>query len=143
MIDGAAALGASIHGAAQTGFWSQDRGTNLLDGGAHFYQCYETKDGKWMSIGSIEPQFYAELLRCLQLEGEDLPGQMDQSQWPAMQERFAAIFVTRTRDEWCEVFEGHEVCAAPVLSMLEAPEHPHNVAKTRSLLSEMHIELLT
>jgi len=129
MVDGAAALGAAILGAAQTGFWSQDRGTNLLDGGAHFYQCYETKDGKWMSIGSIEPQFYAELLRCIGLEGEDLPAQMDQAQWPAMRERFAAIFSTRTRDEWCEAFEGHEVCAAPVLSMLEAPEHPHHVAR--------------
>jgi alpha-methylacyl-CoA racemase len=129
MIDGAATLAASIHGAAQMGFWSQQRGTNMLDGGAHFYQAYETGDGKWMSIGSIEQQFYAELLSCLDLEGEDLPDQMDQSQWPMMKERFATIFKTRTRDEWCAVFEDREVCAAPVLSMLEAPEHPHNVAR--------------
>jgi alpha-methylacyl-CoA racemase len=129
MIDGAAALGAAIHGAAQTGFWSQDRGTNLLDGGAHFYRCYETKDGKWMSIGSIEPQFYASLLQCLELARADLPDQMDKSEWPAMKRRFEAIFLTRTRDEWCAVFEGHEVCAAPVLTMLEAPEHPHNIAR--------------
>ena len=129
MIDGASALAASTFGAAQSGFWSQERGTNLLDGGAHFYQCYETSDGKWMSIGSIEPQFYAELIRCLGLDGEELPEQMDQSQWPMMKQRFETIFQRKTREEWCEVFEGHEVCAAPVLSMLEAPDHPHNVAR--------------
>ena len=129
MIDGATTLMASIHGAAQTGFWSEERGTNMLDGGSHFYNVYATKDGKWMSIGSIEPQFYAELLRCLGLEGEELPAQMDATAWPAMKERFAAIFRTRTRDEWCAVFEGREVCAAPVLAMREAPAHPHNAAR--------------
>jgi alpha-methylacyl-CoA racemase len=129
MIDGVASLCATIHGAAQMGFWKQERGTNLIDGGSHFYQCYETKDGKWMSVGALEPQFYAELLRCLGLDGERLPEQMDESAWPAMKERFAAIFLGRTRDEWCETFAGREVCAAPVLSMLEAPEHPHNVAR--------------
>ncbi|MAE95737.1 MAG: carnitine dehydratase [Deltaproteobacteria bacterium] len=129
MVDGATMLMASIHGAAQVGFWSEERGTNLLDTGSHFYDVYETKDGKWVSIGSIEPQFYVELIRRLGLEGEDLPDQMDKSQWPKMKERFAAIFRTRTRDEWCAVFEGGEVCFAPVLEMREAPDHPHNRAR--------------
>jgi alpha-methylacyl-CoA racemase len=129
MIDGASALGATIHGVSQMGYWREERGTNLLDGGAHFYGCYETRDGKWMSVGALEPQFYAELLSCLGLGEEDLPDQMDQSAWPAMKERFAAIFETRTRDEWCDVFAGREVCAAPVLTMPEALEHPHHEAR--------------
>ncbi len=129
MVDGATLLSASIHGAAQSGFWSEERGTNLLDGGAHFYQVYETKDGKWVSIGSIEPQFYAELLRRLELDNEDLPGQMDRATWPAMKTRFTEIFLAKTRDEWCQVMEGFEVCFAPVLKMAEAPEHPHNVER--------------
>jgi len=129
MVDGASMLMASLHGAAQTGFWSEERGTNMLDSGAHFYDVYETKDGKFVSIGSIEPQFYAELIRRLGLDGEDLPDQMDKSQWPKMKERFIALFRTKTRDEWCTVFEGGEVCFAPVLEMREAPEHPHNRAR--------------
>ena len=101
----------------------------MLDTGAHYYDVYETADGKYVSIGSIEPQFYAELLRILGLEDEDLPWQQDRSQWPAMKERFAEIFRTKTRDEWCELMEGTDVCFAPVLSIPEAIEHPHNKAR--------------
>jgi alpha-methylacyl-CoA racemase len=118
-----------MHTFRHAGMFSDERGTNLLDTGAHFYETYETKDGKYVSIGSIEPQFYAELLKRSGLEGEALPRQMDRSQWPAMKERLAAIFRTKTRDEWCERMEGSDVCFAPVLSMGEAYEHPHNVAR--------------
>ncbi len=87
----------------------------MLDTGAHFYDVYETADGKYVSIGSIEPQFYAELLRLTGLEGEELPWQQDRNAWPAMKERLAGIFRTKTRDEWCELMEGSDVCFAPVL----------------------------
>jgi alpha-methylacyl-CoA racemase len=99
----------------------------MLDGGAHFYDTYETADGRYVSIGSIEPQFYAELLEKTGLADEDLPRQNDRDQWDAMKQRLEAIFKTKTRDEWCEIMEGSDVCFAPVLSMTEAPTHPHNV----------------
>jgi alpha-methylacyl-CoA racemase len=126
MVDGAALLMTLMHGMRAMGFWSDERGENLLDTGAHFYEVYETKDGKYVSVGSIEPQFYAELLKHTGLEGEDLPRQMDRSQWSALKERLAAIFRTKTRDEWCAIMEGSDVCFAPVLDMGEAPKHPHN-----------------
>ena len=129
MVDGAALLMASIYGAQQTGFWSEQRGTNLLDSGAHFYVVYETSDGKYVSVGAIEKQFYAALLDRLGLSGEPLPEQMDASQWPAMKQRLGAIFKTRTRGEWCEIFEGSDACFAPVLKMSEVHEHPHNRAR--------------
>jgi alpha-methylacyl-CoA racemase len=125
MVDGAAALMAIIHGAHQSGWWKEERGTNMLDTGAHFYEVYETSDGKYVSIGSIEPQFYQELLEKLGLSGEKLPGQMDRSQWPAFKARLAAIFKTKTRAQWCELLEGSDVCFAPVLSLTETKEHPH------------------
>ena len=127
MVDGAAVLATMIHSFRAMGIWEDERGSNMLDTGAHFYDVYETADGRYVSIGSIEPQFYAELLRLTGLEGEELPWQMDRTQWPAMKERLAAIFRTKTRDEWCEVMEGSDVCFAPVLGMGEAPHHPHNV----------------
>ncbi|MFZ6004866.1 MAG: CaiB/BaiF CoA transferase family protein [Actinomycetota bacterium] len=127
MVDGAAVLTTMFHAFRAMGIWEDERGTNLLDTGAHFYDVYETADGKYVSIGSIEPQFYAELLRHTGLEGEDLPWQHDKAQWPAMKERLAAIFKAKTRDEWCEIMEGSDVCFAPVLSLAEAPQHPHNV----------------
>ncbi len=130
MVDGAAVLMQMMYGMRAMGVWSDDRGTNLLDTGAHFYEVYETKDGKHVSLGSIEPQFYAELLEKTGLAGEDLPAQMDKSQWPKMQERLTAVFKSKTRDDWCEVMEGSDVCFAPVLSMGEAPSHPHNVARS-------------
>jgi alpha-methylacyl-CoA racemase len=128
MVDGAALLMAFIHGFYSLGGWGE-RGTNLLDTGAHFYEAYETKDGKHVSIGSIEPQFYAELVKLAGLEGEKLPAQMDRTQWPAMKERLAAIFRTKTRDEWCRIMEGTDVCFAPILTISEAYAHPHNVAR--------------
>jgi alpha-methylacyl-CoA racemase len=126
MVDGASALMQMMYGMRAMGIWRDERGTNLLDSGAHFYDVYETRDGRHVSIGSIEPQFYAELLEKTGLAGEDLPPQLDHSQWPKLHERLAAIFRTKTRDEWCEIMEGSDVCFAPVLSMAEAPEHPHN-----------------
>jgi alpha-methylacyl-CoA racemase len=129
MIDGSAALMALHYGLAAMGVWRTERGNNLLDTGAHFYDVYETSDGKYVSIGSIEPQFYAQLLEKTGLAGEDLPFQMDMSQWPSMKERLSAIFKTKTRDEWCAIMDGSDVCFAPVLDYSEAHLHPHNVAR--------------
>jgi alpha-methylacyl-CoA racemase len=125
MVDGAAALMTMTYTLRSSGMWKEERGTNLLDTGAHFYEVYETSDGGYMALGAIEPQFYAALLRGLELEGEDLPDQMDREAWPQMKERFAALFATKTRDEWTAVFEGTDACVAPVLSPWEAPSHPH------------------
>jgi alpha-methylacyl-CoA racemase len=125
MVDGAAALMTIFHGAQQSGWWKEERGTNMLDSGAHFYDTYETADGKFVSFGAIEPQFYAELIEKLGLAAEDLPPQMDRSQWEAQKERFTKLVKTRTRDEWCEILEGTDACFAPVLSMTEARSHPH------------------
>ena len=129
MVDGAAALFGSIFGMHAGGFWQDEQGMNMLDTGAHFYEVYETKDGKYVSIGSIEPQFYALLLQKLGLDGADLPAQMDRTAWPAMSKRFATIFKGKTRDEWCAIMEGSDVCFAPVLSIAEAPKHHHAAAR--------------
>ena len=129
MVDGAASLMTMTHGFRAMGVWNDERGTNMLDTGAHFYDVYETADGRYVSIGSIEPQFYAELLRLTGLEGEELPWQLDRAHWPAMKERLADIFRSKTRDEWCALMEGTDVCFAPVLSIPEAVAHPHNVAR--------------
>jgi len=128
MVDGAATLMAFIHGFYAGGGWGE-RGTNLLDTGAHFYDTYETKDAKYISLGSIEPQFYAELLELTGLDKETLPQQMDRKQWPAMKQRLTALFKTKTRAEWCALMEGSDVCFAPVLTIPEAYEHPHNIAR--------------
>ncbi|MFN8036324.1 MAG: CaiB/BaiF CoA-transferase family protein [Acidimicrobiia bacterium] len=124
MVDGAAALMTMVWSFLAFGIWGE-RGTNLLDTGAPFYDTYETSDGEFVSIGSIEPQFYAELLERTGLADTGLPAQMDQSGWPAWHERFEALFKTKTRDEWCEILERTDVCFAPVLTMQEAAEHPH------------------
>lgn len=130
MVDGSAVLTTMFHAFRAMGIWNDERGTNLLDTGAHFYDVYETSDGKYVSIGSIEPQFYAQLLELSGLGDQgDLPHQMDRDQWPAVKERLAAIFTTKTRDEWCEIMEHTDVCFAPVLSLDEAPQHPHNVER--------------
>jgi alpha-methylacyl-CoA racemase len=126
MVDGAASLMTTFYGLRAMGTWTDQRGENLLDGGAHFYDVYQTADGKYISVGSIEPKFYAELLRLTGLEGKNLPGQLDRAKWPEMREVLCAIFKTKTRDEWCAIMEGTDVCFAPVLSMEEAPQHPHN-----------------
>jgi alpha-methylacyl-CoA racemase len=128
MVDGSAQLMSIFFGIDAMHGWG-DRGTNLLDGGAHFYNVYETADGRYVSIAAYEPKFYANLLRLLELDDLDPAQQMDRAQWPASKQRFAAIFATRTRDEWVEFFADTEVCFAPVLPMSEARVHPHNVAR--------------
>jgi len=127
MVDGAASLMTLIYGMHGSGIWNNERGDNILDTGAHYYDVYETKDGKYVAIGAIEAKFYEELLRLSGLKGEDLPHQQDRKSWPAMKERLKTIFRARTRDEWCKVMEGSDICFAPVLSMDEAPRHPHNL----------------
>jgi len=129
MTDGSAALMTIFYGLKHMGFWLDERGVNMLDTGAHFYDVYETKDGKYVSIGAIEPQFYQLLLKHIGLAGESLPSQFDRDQWPAFKEKAAAIFRTKTRDEWCAIMENTDVCFAPVLTMSEAPHHPHNQAR--------------
>jgi len=129
MIDGAATLMASTFAANQVGFWSDERGTNLLDSGAHFYEVYETADGKYISLGSIEPQFYAALLEKLGDDARHFENQFDAANWPAMKERLAGIIKRKTRDEWDAVFAGANACYAPVLSMAEVRHHPHHQAR--------------
>ena len=130
MVDGSATLMSMIWAFKGMGIWDSDApGTNLLDTGAHFYDTYRCADGRWVSIGSIEPQFYAELLRYTGLEGEELPSQMDKTQWGTLKEKLAEIFATKTRDEWSAIMEGTDVCFAPVLSMDEATRHPHSVQR--------------
>ena len=131
MVDGAASLMTMIHSFHLGGMWNEQRGANMLDTGAPFYEVYETSDGKWMAAGGIERQFYAALLEGLGLaDDETLPDQQSRADWPAMKERFAAVFKTKTRDEWSAIFDGTDACVAPVLSAWEAHEHPHNVARS-------------
>ncbi len=135
MIDGTAALMAMFYSMTASSMWKDERGVNLLDSGAHFYNTYETSDGKYVSIGSIEPQFYAELLACAELDPEIFGVQLDRDRWPSQTEALAEIFKQKTRDEWCELMEGTDICFAPVLSITEAPNHPHNLARSTF---EMH-----
>ena len=131
MVDGTAVLMTMFWSLRRSGLFDESsRGSNLLDSGAHFYDVYECADGGWISIGSIEPQFYALLLDALDLADDPaLANQMDPAAWPALKERVAAAFRTRTRDEWCDRLETTDVCFAPVLTMSEAAVHPHNVAR--------------
>ncbi len=131
MVDGTASLMTMIHAFHQYGIWNDERGANMLDTGAPFYEVYETADGQWMAVGAIESQFYAALLQGLGLaEDASLPAQMARDEWPALKARFAAEFRTKTRDEWTAVFDGTDACVAPVLSAWEAHRHPHNVARS-------------
>lgn len=131
MVDGVAALMASIYAGMQQGFWSDKRGENLLDGGAAFYDVYETKDAKYVSIGALEPQFYKELLQRLGLEGRaPAPGEhLNPGKWNELRATLEELFRTKTRDEWCQVFEGSDACFAPVLAAAEVFEHEHHVAR--------------
>ena len=135
MVDGSAALMTMMWAFKAMGIWSDERGTNMLDTAAHFYDTYECSDGRHVSIGSIEPQFYAQLLEHTGLEqvyadrGEELPHQMDRARWPELKDRLTEIFLTKSRDEWCSIMEGTDICFAPVLSMDEAAQHPHNVER--------------
>lgn len=129
MTEGSAYLATGNFGLTAAGLWSDQREDNILDGGAPFYRTYQTRDDLFISIGAIEAKFYALLLKMLDLNAEELPQQMDKSQWPMMNEKFKEIFKTKTRAEWCEIFEGSDVCFAPVLSFVEAPEHFHNKSR--------------
>jgi alpha-methylacyl-CoA racemase len=129
MVDGSALLTSFIYGLRARGAWSDQRGVNLLDGGAPFYDTYATADGEHVAVGALEPQFYAALLAGLGLSDAGLPAQMDVGGWPVLRERFAEAFASRTRDEWAQVFAGTDACVAPVLSPAEAAGHPHNTAR--------------
>ena len=129
MTDGSASLMTMVYGMFAAGAWEDERGRNAVDGGSHFYTVYETRDGKYVSVGSIEDKFYAELLERTGVDPASLPEQFDRGEWASVTERFAAIFRTKTRDEWCAIMEGSDVCFAPVLSLAEAPAHPHNRAR--------------
>jgi alpha-methylacyl-CoA racemase len=126
MVDGAATLFAMFYHGVQTGFWGP-RGTNLLDTGAPMYDTYETSDGGHLAVGPLEPQFWAEMVKLMGLE--DLPDRNDRKQWPALRERLAEAFRSRTRAEWEAVFDGSDACVSPVLEVGEAAEHPHNKAR--------------
>jgi alpha-methylacyl-CoA racemase len=129
MVDGSASLSTAIFGLRALGIWSEERGDNLLDSGAPWYDVYETKDGKYVAIGSLERRFYGELMRLTGLAGDNPPKQWDRTQWPDLRARLATVFKAKTRDEWCAIMEGSDVCFAPVLSYAEAPQHPHNRAR--------------
>lgn len=130
MVDGAALLMAPLFGAWASGFWSAERGTNLLDSGAPFYDSYPCADGGWVAVAAIEPQFYADLLDGLGLAGDPtMPDQHDQARWPELRQRLAAVIATEDRDTWADRFADRDACVAPVLTMGEAPAHPHAVAR--------------
>jgi len=117
---------AMIYGLKAAGLWADHCGVNLLDTGAHFYDTYETADGKFISIGSIEPQFYALRLEKAEIDDPEFNEQLDFTRWPSLKVKLETLFKAKTRDEWCAVMEGTDICFAPVLSLEEAPQHPHN-----------------
>jgi alpha-methylacyl-CoA racemase len=129
MTDGVISLLAPFYGMQASGMHTEEMGTNLFDGGAHFYNVYETADGKYVSVAPIEPHFYALLLDTMGLSPDELPDQYDRAGWPAARARFAEVFRTKTRDEWCALLEGTDACFAPVLTFDEARNHPHNVTR--------------
>ncbi len=129
MVDGTAALMTLIYGLQGIGMWSDERGTNMLDTGLPYYDTYETADGEYVSVGSLEPQFYAQLLELTGLAGEGFEAQNDPEIWPRLRERLTEVFLSKSRDEWCEIMEGTDVCFAPLLTMTEAAQHPHMKAR--------------
>ena len=129
MSDGAASLMAMFYGFKASGMWQETRRSNLLDGGAHFYDTYRCSDGKWISIGSIEPQFYALLLEKTGIDDPAFSAQMDRAAWPSLGEKLAAVIAKKTQAEWSQIMDASDVCFAPVLDMDEAPKHPHNAAR--------------
>ena len=129
ITDGAAVLMSMMYTLKAMGQWTQERGSNLLDGGAHFYDTYQCSDGKWLSVGAIEPQFYALLLERTGITDPAFNAQWDREQWPVLKEKLAAVLLALTRDEWCALLEGSDACVAPVLDMDEAPQHPHNCSR--------------
>ncbi len=137
MVEGASLLGTMFAGLLAANRWREERGTNVLDTGAPWYEVYETRDGKHVAIGAIEEKFFADLTERLGLK--DVPPQHDPKRWPEMREIFARTFRSKTRDQWCAIFEGSDACFAPVLSFSEARRHPHNVAR-RAFLSVAGVE---
>ena len=129
MSDGAASLMAMFYGFKASGMWTDNRRDNMLDGGAHFYDTYQCSDGKWVSIGSIEPQFYALLLEKTSITDPAFQQQMNRAEWPALKAKLAAVIRTKTRDQWCEIMDATDVCFAPVLDLNETASHPHNAAR--------------
>jgi alpha-methylacyl-CoA racemase len=129
MVDGSASMLTMMHSFLNVGFWHEERGVNILDSGAHFYEVYETSDQKYVAVGAVEAKFYDELLQGLGLASSELPEQMDRTQWPAMKDRFAAIFAAKTRDEWTSIFAEVDACVTPVLSPREAARHPYNTER--------------
>ena len=129
ITDGSASLMTMFHGLANLGAWSPGRAANFLDGAAHYYNTYKTRDEKFVSIGSIEPQFYALLIERAGLDADTFAAQNDPANWPQLKQQLADVILTKTRDEWCDLLEGSDVCFAPVLDYTEAPSHPHNVAR--------------
>ncbi len=123
IVDGIAHLSTALYGLLAAGIWRDDRGVNLLDGGAPFYAVYETADGRYLAVGALEPQFYRQFISLLGV-GEDLPAQYDQGGWPVLSETFAAVFRSRTQQDWMTVFAGTDACVSPVLGLTEAPQHP-------------------
>lgn len=131
MVDGSALLTTFLRGMIDAGSWRGGRGENLLDGGAPFYDTYRASDGGYLAVGALEPQFYAALLKGLGLDDDpDLPAQFDRKQWPELRRVFTERFASRTRDAWAETFAGLDACVSPVLTPAEAPEHPHNRARS-------------
>ena len=124
--DGTANLMSLVYSYYQTGFWSLDRGENVVDSGSPFYDVYETSDGRYVSVGAVEKKFYADLLDRLGLDQNELPRQNDKAGWPALRDRFGSVFLSKTQAEWCEIFDGSDACFAPVLDINEAVHHPHN-----------------
>lgn len=129
MADGAASLMSLLYGHLARGTWRDERESNVIDGGAHFYNTYRCADGQWIAIGAIEPQFYATLVARAGLDPDTFAGRQDPADWPRLREALAGVFATRTRAEWCELLENADCCFAPVMSMREAPDHPHNRAR--------------
>ena len=136
MVDGSASLMTLFYGLRAGDYWRDERGTNRLDSGAPWYDVYETKDGRWLSVGSNEARFWRNTLSLLDLREDAMPDQHDRTQWPAVRAIFAARFRTRTRDDWCALAQGREVCIAPVLSMAEAPDHPHLRARETFVVND-------
>ena len=133
MVDGVTHLMSAFQAFRQQGSWTDRRMDNVVDGGAPFYRCYETADGRFVAAGAIEPHFYANLIACMGLSADDLPPQNDRDAWAATRERFAAVFRTRTREEWIALAAGRDACLAPVLSIDEAAGHPHMRARQAHL----------
>lgn len=126
MLDGSALLMSMVYGWKAAGKWSIEKGVNLLDGGAHFYNTYECADGKWIAVGALEPQFYSHLLEGAGIQDPAFDSRMDRSRWPELKAALASVFKMKTRSEWCSLLEGTDACFAPVLDLDEAPGHPHN-----------------